>query len=261
MVRASITGLKAVEQKERVQVVVRCRPLSAEEVNAGFKSCVSIDSKQNTVGDTCKYPSSERFLTACKKAVLIAIWCSMYIGVFTNASRLASKVFTFDHVYDSTCTQQELYKNVAHPIVQSVMCGYNGTIFAYGQTSSGKTFTMEGLDHPSDMRGIIPQAFEDIFEHIKQSQRSDHFLVRASYLEIYNEEIRDLLSPTSGSAARLELKESADRGVYVKNLASLTVNSISDISHLLMVPHFYPIPTFSWLGPNALVVKRLGFKF
>lgn len=61
---------------------------------------------------------------------------------------LAPKLFTFDRTYDSSCTQQELYDDAAHPIVHSVMCGYNGTILAYGQTASGKTFTMEGLENP-----------------------------------------------------------------------------------------------------------------
>lgn len=85
----------------------------------------------------------------------------------------------------------------------------------------------------ADMWGIIPNAFEHIFDHIRQSQSSDSFLVRISYLEIYNEEIRDLLSPTTNR--KLELKESPEAGVYVKNLTSLTVNSFADINHLLMV--------------------------
>ena len=83
------------------------------------------------------------------------------------------------------------------------------------------------------MWGITPNAFEHIFDHIRDSQSSESFLVRISYLEIYNEEIRDLLSP--GTHKKLELKESAESGVYVKNLTSLTVNSITDIRQLLMV--------------------------
>ncbi|XP_024529878.1 kinesin-II 95 kDa subunit [Selaginella moellendorffii] len=145
------------------------------------------------------------------------------------------KVFTFDRVYDSKCTQNQLYQEVAHPIVQSVMHGYNGTVLAYGQTASGKTYTMEGFDDSPELRGIIPHAFEEIFSHISQSQSSDRFLVRASYLEIYNEEIRDLLAPSTSPGARLELKESPDAGVYVRNLTCLTVHSLSDIIRLLMV--------------------------
>lgn len=92
------------------------------------------------------------------------------------------------------------------------------------------------------MRGIIPNAFEDIFAHIEQSQSSDHFLVRASYLEIYNEEIRDLLSQSTPNQYRLELKENGDAGVYVKNLTSVTVQSVPDINRLLLVHHFYTTP-------------------
>ncbi len=87
------------------------------------------------------------------------------------------------------------------------------------------------------MRGIIPNAFEDIFAHIQQSQSSDNFLVHASYLEIHNEEVRDLLAGPN-SWVRLELRESPEAGVYVKNLTSVTVQSVADISRLLMV--FFP---------------------
>lgn len=59
------------------------------------------------------------------------------------------KTFTFDRAYDENCTQRQIYRDVAHSIVHSVMCGYNGTVLAYGQTASGKTYTMEGCDHPS----------------------------------------------------------------------------------------------------------------
>jgi hypothetical protein len=89
-------------------------------------------------------------------------------------------------------------------------------------------------DRIAELRGIIPQAFEDIFAHIQGSQSSDNFLVRASYLEIHNEEIRDLLAG-SQSLTRLELKENVEGSVYVKNLTSITVQCVADISHLLSV--------------------------
>ncbi|KAH7284694.1 hypothetical protein KP509_34G066800 [Ceratopteris richardii] len=194
--------------KERVQVVVRCRPLSEREIAAGHKSCVLIDKERNTVQ---VHNASGRF-----------------------SSEFASKIFTFDRAYDESCTQRQLYRDVAYSIVHSVMCGYNGTVLAYGQTASGKTYTMEGCDYCPDLWGIIPNAFEHIFNHIRQSQSSDSFLVRVSYLEIYNEEIHDLLSPDT-NGRKLELKERPETGVYVKNLTSLSVNSFADINHLLMV--------------------------
>ncbi|KAL2622279.1 hypothetical protein R1flu_002484 [Riccia fluitans] len=203
-------------RRERVQVVVRCRPLQSKEIAEGRVSCVSVDTQR----------------------------CTVQVRNTKNLD-MPPKLFTFDRTYGSLSTQREIYDDVAHSIVHSVMCGYNGTILAYGQTASGKTFTMEGLDSPSEMRGIIPNAFEDIFAHIEQSQSSDHFLVRASYLEIYNEEIRDLLAQTSQNPHRLELKENGDAGVYVKNLTSVTVQSVPDINRLLSVHHFYTTPSAS----------------
>ena len=82
---------------------------------------------------------------------------------------------------------------MARPIVDNVLEGYNGTIFAYGQTGTGKTFTMEGDRSVAELKGIIPNSFAHIFGHIAKSNDHLKFLVRVSYLEIYNEEVRDLL--------------------------------------------------------------------
>lgn len=74
------------------------------------------------------------------------------------------------------------------------MQGYNGTIFVYGFTGTGKTYTMSGVENDYNEKGIIPRSFEDIFQTIEKHPNKTQFLVKASYLEIYNEEIRDLLS-------------------------------------------------------------------
>ena len=81
--------------------------------------------------------------------------------------------------------QKDLYEQTARPLVDSVLEGFNGTIFAYGQTGTGKTFTMEGIRSQPELRGIIPSSFAHIFDSIKNGE-SREFLVRASYLEIYN---------------------------------------------------------------------------
>lgn len=99
--------------------------------------------------------------------------------------------------------------------MQGILEGYNCTVFAYGQTGCGKSFSMQGIDSPSNQRGIIPRAFEHVFEAISVTD-DVKFLVLASYIEIYNEEVRDLLS--SDTKRRLELKESPDRGVYVHGM-------------------------------------------
>ena len=95
---------------------------------------------------------------------------------------------------------------------QGVLEGYNGTVFAYGQTGCGKSFTMQGIKSPASQRGIIPRSFEHIFEVIDSSENMK-YLVHAAYLEIYNEEIRDLLG--TESKKKLELKEHPDKGVHV----------------------------------------------
>lgn len=85
-------------------------------------------------------------------------------------------------------TQQSIYDETVRPLVASVLEGYNGCVFAYGQTGTGKTFTMEGEDD-DDNRGVIPRAFEQIWSHINRTTGVE-FLVSVRYLEIYMEEIR-----------------------------------------------------------------------
>jgi len=146
-----------------------------------------------------------------------------------------SKTFTFDAVFSEKSTQRHIYDVCAAPVVQSVLEGYNGTVFAYGQTGAGKSFTMEGASEPSTLRGIIPNSFEHIFDHIALNGSKDKYLVRASYFEIYNEEVRDLLSQTPQRS--LDLKESADSGVYVKGLTDVVVKSVSEINDVLQRGH------------------------
>lgn len=109
--------------------------------------------------------------------------------------------------------------------------GYNSTVFAYGQTGCGKSFTMQGVREPANQRGIIPRAFEHVFEAVSVDSKH-RFLVLASYLEIYNEEIRDLLGgdPRRG----LELRENPERGVYVHGAScwALTMAMGMTVCHL-----------------------------
>lgn len=142
------------------------------------------------------------------------------------------KVFTYDACYDWDSTQRQVYDESAFPLVESVIEGYNGTIFAYGQTGCGKTHTMMGYKDDPAERGIIPNAFEHIFGFIDQSDnKQTKFLVRCSYLEIYNEDIRDLLSKNVDS--KLELKEDPNRGLFVKDLSQFIVKTIAEIEKLM----------------------------
>lgn len=103
-------------------------------------------------------------------------------------------------------------------------------MFVYGQTGTGKTFTMQGVKEVPNLRGIIPNSFNHIFDHIARTPQKK-FLVRISFLEIYNEEIRDLLSKDVKS--KLDLKENPDSGVYVKDLSAFVVKSVDEMDHLM----------------------------
>jgi hypothetical protein len=191
---------------ETVKVVVRIRPLFGEEIRNG-----------NLVVATC-YPDRGQISVKNPKA---------------NDSE-PPKDFFFDAVYDDTCSanvQKHIYDTCAAGVVDSVLNGYNGTIFAYGQTGAGKTHTMEGRPDPKEMRGIIPNSFQHIFEATASNTQNQQYLVRASYLEIYNEEIRDLLSKDPKTS--LELKENLDSGVYVKDLSSFVVKNVAEIDHVM----------------------------
>nr|CAD2126002.1 unnamed protein product [Meloidogyne enterolobii] len=148
---------------ESVRVIVRCRPLNERELQLNSTVCVEMD---EALGQ-----------------------CALIDG--TNPPKL----FTFDSVYYLDATAEQIYNDIVYPLVENVIEGYNGTVFAYGQTGSGKTYSMQGDPQVPVQRGIIPRAFEHIFESIATTEHTK-FLVHVSYLEIYNEEIRDLLGIT-----------------------------------------------------------------
>ncbi|XP_002661420.3 kinesin-like protein KIF3C [Danio rerio] len=189
---------------ESVKVVVRCRPLNRKEESSGYENIVQMDVKLGQV--------ALRNAKAGPGDLL--------------------KTFTFDAVYDECSKQGDLYDETVRPLIDSVLRGFNGTIFAYGQTGTGKTYTMQGQWLDAERRGIIPNSFEHIFTHISRSQ-NQQYLVRASYLEIYQEEIRDLL--TKDHSKKLELKESADSGVYIKDLSSFVTKNVKEIEHVMNV--------------------------
>ncbi|XP_043294551.1 centromere-associated protein E isoform X4 [Cervus canadensis] len=129
-----------------------------------------------------------------------------------------SKSFNFDRVFHSNETTKNVYEEIAVPIIDSAIQGYNGTIFAYGQTASGKTYTMMGSQ---EYLGVIPRAIHDIFQKIKKFPDRE-FLLRVSYMEIYNETITDLLCDTQ-KMKPLIIREDFNRNVYVSDLTEEVV--------------------------------------
>ncbi|KAJ1400249.1 P-loop containing nucleoside triphosphate hydrolase protein, partial [Ochromonadaceae sp. CCMP2298] len=240
-VRGSVGGDRQL-RNTNFKVVIRVRPPLPRELNGDlpFQNIVAVDREQEiTVSDDLD----------------ALLECGHEAHSRIRGAQTHTHSFVFDYVYDQDCTQREVYETTAAPVVASALMGYNATIFAYGQTGTGKTFTMEGFTRDRDrnsgmsgignsgdrgrdmdrealeVRGIIPRAIEQIFGHIRQhASARTRFLVRASYLQIYNETISDLLKP---QRSNLTIREDKRRGVYVEGLSEWVVRSPAEIYGLM----------------------------
>ena len=202
--KAISAAVKVSKSDECVKVVIRCRPMNTKE--KGDKRVRIVQMNTDTGEVAVKNPKAD--------------------------DGEPPKHFTFDTVYDWNSSQEGVYTETAAPLVESVIQGYNGTIFAYGQTGTGKTHTMLGAPDPPELRGIIPNTFKHIFEAVEETTDRD-FLVRASFLEIYNEEIRDLLG--KDTTKKLDMKEDPNRGLYVKDLTHTVVKGVKEIDRVLSI--------------------------
>ncbi|KAI8554401.1 hypothetical protein RHMOL_Rhmol05G0095900 [Rhododendron molle] len=192
--------------EHNVQVLIRVRPLNSMERSVnGYHRCLKQESAQ----------------------------CITWTGQPETR-------FTFDHVACETVDQETLFRMVGLPMVENCLSGYNSCMFAYGQTGSGKTYTMLGEIEelelkPSPHRGMTPRIFEFLFARIRaeeESRRDERlkYYCKCSFLEIYNEQICDLLDPSS---TNLLLREDTQKGVYVDNLSEFEVQTVGDILKLL----------------------------
>ncbi|KAL2817491.1 P-loop containing nucleoside triphosphate hydrolase protein [Aspergillus cavernicola] len=146
-------------------------------------------------------------------------------------SREASGAFTFDRVFPMDSRQDDIFSFSIAPTVDDILNGYNGTVFAYGQTGAGKSFTMMGSDIDDEVgKGIIPRIIEQIFASILTSPSNIEYTVRVSYMEIYMERIRDLLVPQNDN---LPVHEEKSRGVYVKGLLEVYVSSVQEVYEVM----------------------------
>lgn len=143
---------------------------------------------------------------------------------------MQGKVYLFDKVFKPNATQEKVYSEAAKSIVADVLAGYNGTIFAYGQTSSGKTHTMEGVIGDPTKQGIIPRIVSDIFNHIYSMEVNLEFHIKVSYYEIYMDKIRDLLDV---SKINLSVHEDKNRVPYVKGATERFVSSPEDVFEVI----------------------------
>ncbi|XP_061749555.1 kinesin heavy chain-like [Nerophis ophidion] len=145
-------------------------------------------------------------------------------------NKTQGRSYVFDQVFPTNATQEQVYNTCAKQIVKDVLGGYNGTIFAYGQTSSGKTHTMEGKLHDPQGMGIIPRIAEDIFHYIFAMEENLEFHIKVSYFEIYMDKIRDLLDVTK---TNLSVHEDKHRVPYVKGCTERFVTSPDEVMDVI----------------------------
>ncbi|KAJ2357596.1 hypothetical protein GGF43_001368, partial [Coemansia sp. RSA 2618] len=180
-----------------IKVIARFRPPNSLEKRSGGTSVIELED-ETTVG----------------------LKCDEHTGSFT-----------FDRVFGPDSSQPQIYNYAIRDTLEDVFNGYNGTVFCYGQTGSGKTFTMMGADIDNDsLKGITPRIVEGIFGQIIESPPTLEYMVKASYMEIYMERIRDLLNPDENN---LPVHEDKANGVYVKGLMEVFVSSIDEVYQVM----------------------------
>ncbi|KAK6788099.1 hypothetical protein RDI58_016624 [Solanum bulbocastanum] len=214
LAEGNMSGRHDKDKGVNVQVIVRCRPLSEDEMRSNTPAVISCN-------------EGRREISAMQNI----------------ANKQIDKTFVFDKVYGPTSKQKDLYDSAICPIVFEVLEGYNCTVFAYGQTGTGKTYTMEGGgrkkngEFPSDA-GVIPRAIKQIFDILEA--QSAEYSVKVTFLELYNEEISDLLATEEctkftddKSKKPLALMEDGKGGVFVRGLEEELVSSANEIYNIL----------------------------
>lgn len=192
--------------EQNLTVALRIRPLNEDESNLGATRIAhKVQAKMVVLMDPMEDPDD-----------------------ILRANRSREKQFVFDYTFDSNATQEDVYKNTTRSLLPNIINGYNATVFAYGATGAGKTYTMLGTD---DDPGIMAKGLNDLFVEMEKTREEMKYKVSMSYLEIYNEMIRDLLNPTSGI---LDLREDAKGGVQVAGLSEITTRSTNEVMELLL---------------------------
>ncbi|XP_074847573.1 kinesin-like protein KIF13B isoform X2 [Carettochelys insculpta] len=197
----------------KVKVAVRVRPMNRRELDLHTKCVVDVDTN---------------------RVILHPVNTNLSKG----DARSQPKVFAYDHCFwsmdesvkEKYAGQDVVFKCLGENILQNAFEGYNACIFAYGQTGSGKSYTMMGT---ADQPGLIPRLCSGLFERAQKEENEEQsFKVEVSYMEIYNEKVRDLLDP-KGSRHTLKVREHNVFGPYVDGLSKLAVASYKDIESLM----------------------------
>ncbi|NXH22032.1 KIF19 protein, partial [Bucco capensis] len=187
------------------QVALRIRPMSAAELEEGARPIAHRVGQQAVVLRDPMEDSDD----------------------ILRASRSREKSYIFDMAFDSTATQETVYRATTQGLVTGVISGCNATIFSYGPTGCGKTYTMLGTDGEP---GICARILGELFQTIEDTSSDTEYEVSISYLEIYNEMIRDLLNPSLGC---LQLREDASGTIQVVGITEVSAISANEVMQLL----------------------------
>ncbi|XP_078429160.1 ATP binding microtubule motor family protein [Wolffia australiana] len=202
--RRTSAGLDAISELpgSRIMVYVRLRPMARKEKEAGSRSCVKIVNRQ------------EIYLTEFASD-----------ADYLRLKRLRGRHFSFDASFPESTSQQEVYATTAAELVDGVLQGRNGSVFCYGATGAGKTYTMLGT---TENPGVMVLAIKELFWKIRQRSSDGNHVVHLSYLEVYNETVRDLLSP----GRPLVLREDK-QGIIAAGLTQYRAYSTDEVMALL----------------------------
>ncbi|XP_037349483.1 kinesin-like protein KIF19 [Talpa occidentalis] len=191
---------------QQLMVALRVRPISVAELEEGATLIAhKVDEQMVVLMDPMEDPDD-----------------------ILRAHRSREKSYLFDVAFDFTATQEMVYQATTKSLIEGVVSGYNATVFAYGPTGCGKTYTMLGTDHEP---GIYVRTLNDLFRTIEETSNDMEYEVSMSYLEIYNEMIRDLLNPTLGY---LELREDSKGVIQVAGITEVSTINAKEIMQLLM---------------------------
>ncbi|CAN0142621.1 unnamed protein product [Rangifer tarandus platyrhynchus] len=191
---------------QQLMVALRVRPISVAELEEGATLIAhKVDEQMVVLMDPMEDPDD-----------------------ILRAHRSREKSYMFDVAFDFTATQEMVYQATTKSLIEGVISGYNATVFAYGPTGCGKTHTMLGTDHEP---GIYVRTLNDLFRAIEETSDDMEYEVSMSYLEIYNEMIRDLLNPALGY---LELREDSKGVIQVAGITEVSTINAKEIMQLLM---------------------------
>jgi len=189
-------------KSSNVKVYCRIRPENEKEHSSGLGLCLE--------------PNSENSLK------IIVDNLSINTGLKENFNEKSSQEFTYDKVFPSDTNQKTIFETVAKPLISAAFEGINGTLFCYGQTSSGKTYTMEGITTDNNLMGVIPRMMQLIFDTINSGSPDIEFSVKCQYYQIYNEKIQDLIDTRKTDLA---IREDKNKGIWVEDCTEEYVES------------------------------------